>query len=421
MMKSLISASLVLAAVFAAGVVPPGAAAAEVKPLAAGARAPDFDLPGVDGKRHTLADYKDAKVLVVLFTCNHCPTAQAYEDRIIQLHNDYAPKGVALVAISPNDPLAVRLDELGYSDLNDTLEEMKLRAEDKRFPFPYLYDGETQAASRAYGAVATPQAFVFDAERTLRYQGRIDDAERDAAAAKSHDLRDAIDALLAGKAPAKASTNVFGCSTKWADKRDDAKRALAEWDREEVALSTIDADAVKKLVKADGEKAPLRLVNVWATWCAPCIAEMPELTKIHRMYRKRPFELVTISIDDPADRDAAHGLLKENHLSATNHLFDGDPDALVGRPRPRRVARPGAAHAADRARRQGAVPRVGHDRRAQAQASRRRLPRPHVRRQVGRRRRREGGRAERWRRPGRPLTAVLAWPYNPLRSPNRSC
>ncbi|HYP24659.1 MAG TPA: redoxin domain-containing protein, partial [Actinomycetota bacterium] len=315
-MNRLLLTTLVLALLAASS-----AGAADVKPLAGGSPAPDFKLPGVDGKDHTLSDYKDAKILIVLFTCNHCPTSQAYEDRIIRLHEDYQPKGVALVAISPNDPKAVRLDELGYTDLNDTLEEMKVRAADKRFEFPYLYDGETQAASKAYGAIATPHAFVFDGERKLRYQGRIDDAERDPAAAKSHDLREAIDALLAGKLPPKASTNVFGCSTKWADKRDDNERAVERWDREEVTLSTVDADAVKQLVKAEGDKAPLRLVNVWATWCAPCIAEMPELLAIHRMYRKRAFELVTISIDDAADRDAALGMLKENRLSATNHLF----------------------------------------------------------------------------------------------------
>ena len=111
---------------------------AKVQPLELGAAAPDFKLPGVDGREYALKDFAGARVLVVIFTCNHCPTAQAYEDRIIKLHTDYHDKGVALVAISPNDPRAVRLDELGYTDLSDSFAEMKIRAKDKHYPFPYL-------------------------------------------------------------------------------------------------------------------------------------------------------------------------------------------------------------------------------------------------------------------------------------------
>src|SRR5439155_10116491 len=138
-----------------------------------GSAAPDFDLPGVDGKNHALKDFADAKVLVVVFTCNHCPTAQAYEARIKQLWADYHDKGVALVAINPNDPQAVRLDELGYSDLGDSFEDMKIRAKVKKFTFPYLNDGDTQQTARAYGVLATPHVFMFDPERKLRYVGRF--------------------------------------------------------------------------------------------------------------------------------------------------------------------------------------------------------------------------------------------------------
>ena len=138
---------------------PPG-----LSTLPIGAAAPDFRLPGVDGKTYSLKDFADAKVLVVVFTCNHCPTAQAYEGRIARLHADYKDKGVAVVAISPNDPAAVRLDELGYTDLGDSFEDMKIRAKDHKFAYPYLYDGETQATSKAYGVLATPHVFVFDAD-----------------------------------------------------------------------------------------------------------------------------------------------------------------------------------------------------------------------------------------------------------------
>src|SRR5262249_54936925 len=154
--------------------------------------APDFKLPGVDGKDYSLKDFADAKFLLVVFTCNHCPTAQAYEERIKNLAADYKDKGVALVAISPNDPAAVRLDELGYTDLSDSFEEMKVRAKDHPWNFPYLYDGETQKTSLAYGVVATPQVYLFDQQRKLRYVGRIDDS--DVKEVTSHDARNAVEA-----------------------------------------------------------------------------------------------------------------------------------------------------------------------------------------------------------------------------------
>ncbi len=190
---------LSLAALLAVVPAPaPPVAAAEgptVPTLAIGASAPDFDLPGVDGKRHTLASFAKAKVLVIVFTANHCPTAQAYEERIEKLHADFAGRGVQLVLVSPNDPLALRLDEQGYSDLGDTLADMKVRAKDRGWTMPYLYDGETEAMSRRYGPVATPHVFVFDAERRLRFVGRVDDNENPAKATTA-DARNAIEAVL---------------------------------------------------------------------------------------------------------------------------------------------------------------------------------------------------------------------------------
>src|SRR6476661_3759913 len=164
-----------------------------------GAKAPDFKLTGVDDKTYTLSSFKDANVLVIIFTCNHCPTAQAYEDRIIQLTKDYKDKGVAVVAIMPNDPKAINLDELGYTDLSDSFEEMKIRAKEKHFNFPYLYDGATQTVANAYGPVATPHVFIFDKERKLRYSGRIDDVEKPTKTPNNFDTRNAIDALLNNK------------------------------------------------------------------------------------------------------------------------------------------------------------------------------------------------------------------------------
>jgi peroxiredoxin len=301
--------------------LPPALAAAkDVTPLTIGAAAPEFELPGVDDKVYHLDDFSDGEVLLVIFTCNHCPTAQAYEERIMKLHADYRDRGVALVAISPNDPLAVRLDELGYSDLGDSFEDMKVHAERRGFEFPYLYDGETQEVSTAFGVLATPHVFVFDRERKLQYQGRIDDSE--VKEPTSHDARNAIEAVLAGKPVPTPVTRVFGCSTKWADKRDSAVESLAQWDAEPVELKTIDAEELRELAKNETEN--FRLVNVWSTTCAPCITELPQFVTANRMYRGRHFELITLTLDPPDRKEAALKVLQKNHVSATNYIFHSD-------------------------------------------------------------------------------------------------
>src|SRR5689334_9825354 len=140
---------------------------AHPQPLAIGAAAPDFSLPAVDGKTYTLASFKDAKVLVVIFTAVHCPTAEIYEGRIKQLVADYKDRGVSFVVIQPNNAKALRLDEMGYTDLGDSLEDMKVRSAFRQFNFPFLYDGETQQVARQYGPVSTPHVFVFDQQRKL--------------------------------------------------------------------------------------------------------------------------------------------------------------------------------------------------------------------------------------------------------------
>ena len=293
-------------------------AAAEPQTLALGSAAPDFKLPGVDGRDYSLSDFEAAKVLVVIFTCNHCPTAQAYEQRIIDLQRDYAPRDVAVVAISPNDPSAVRLDELGYTDLNDSFEEMKLRAKARGFEFPYLYDGDTQKTSHQYGVLATPHAFIFDVQRKLRYVGRIDD--NDVKQPTSHDARNAIEEMLAGKPVSVPQTRVFGCSTKWSDKRQQAVESLAKWNEEAAELTVISPIDLRQQLANQSDK--YRLVNVWATWCIPCVEEMDDLVTIHRMYRGREFELITISADDPTLKDKALKVLKNKHCSARNFIVN---------------------------------------------------------------------------------------------------
>lgn len=290
--------------------------------LAIGAAAPAFNLPGADGKAYTLNSFKNAPVLVVIFTCNHCPTAQAYEDRIIQLTKDYSTKGVAIVAIMPNDPNAISLDELGYTDMSDSFAEMKKRAADKHYNFPYLYDGATQAVTKAYGPIATPHVFIFNKARKLCFSGRIDDVEKPTKTPNTQDTRNAINQLLNNKMPDVSTTKVFGCSIKWAEKENWQQRAKDEWAKEPVKIDTIGVAGIKELISNKTDK--LRLINVWATWCGPCTTEFPEFVTMNRMYRKRDFELITISADDPAKMNKALKFLQQSQASATNFIFNKD-------------------------------------------------------------------------------------------------
>jgi thiol-disulfide isomerase/thioredoxin len=290
--------------------------------LPIGAKAPAFSLKGTDGKIYTLSSFARYKILVIIFTCNHCPTAQAYEDRMIQLTKDYRSKNVGVVAINPNDPSAIRLDELGYTDMSDTYAEMKLRATQKKFNFPYLYDGATQSTAKAYGPVATPHVFIFDSERKLRYTGRIDDVEKPTKTPNSFDTRNAIEELLQNKEVTVKTTKVFGCSIKWAEKENWISKGREEWAKEPVSLEEINEEGIKDLLKNNSGK--LRLINVWATWCGPCVVEFPEFITMNRMYRGRDFEFVSICLDDLEKKDKALKFLKEKQASSKNYIFNID-------------------------------------------------------------------------------------------------
>jgi len=173
--------------------------------FAIGSSCPDFDLPGTDGERHALASFEPAPVIVVVVSCNHCPHVVAYEERIVAISREYAPRGVAFVAVNANDASRYPADDMAH---------MIERATQRGFDFPYVRD-DSQAFVRALGARFTPEVFVFDRARKLRYHGRIDDNEREPRAVRHHDLKDAIEALLAGQEPAVAETQAIGCSVKW--------------------------------------------------------------------------------------------------------------------------------------------------------------------------------------------------------------
>src|SRR5580658_2218340 len=294
--------------------------------LPIGSPAPDFALPGVDGKIHKLSDYASSPVLAVVFTCNHCPIAQMYEQRIQQLANDYKSKGVAVVAIQPNDPKAIRIDELDSSDLSDSLAEMKIRVQYKHLTYPYLYDGDTQQVTQAYGPRATPHVFVFDQQRHLRYEGRMDNSYR-TELVKTQDARNAIDALLAHKDVAVKHTGVFGCSTKWSEKAAGRQAALEKINEQPVSVELISKAELTKLRTNPGHQ--MMLIDFWATWCGSCIVEFADLQDTLRMYGARDFSLVTVSANMPDEQPSVLRLLQKKHATSKNYLFDSqDTSAL---------------------------------------------------------------------------------------------
>ncbi|MFA9390715.1 MAG: redoxin domain-containing protein [Prolixibacteraceae bacterium] len=293
----------------------------DVNTLEIGKKAPYFKLPDMNGKFISIDDFKSAKLLVIVFTCNHCPTAQAYEDRLIEFTSNYKNKGVQVVAIMPNSSAGLLLEECGYSDLDDSFGNMALRARDKGFNFPYLYDGDDQAVSIQYGPSTTPHVFVFDKNRRLQYVGRIDGVEKPGTA-NSEDLRLAVDELLEEKPVSHPVTKAFGCSTKWSWKSEWALKMNKDWNEKAVELSRVDDQALKTLLTNNSEK--LLMVNVWATWCAPCVMELPELINLQRMYGARSFEFITLSADQPSKYDDALKLLQTKHSALRNFIYTNE-------------------------------------------------------------------------------------------------
>ena len=295
------------------------AMAAESHPiLPIGSPAPDFSLPGTDGGIHKLSDYASSPVLVVVFTCNHCPIAQMYERRIEKLAADYKDRGVALVAIQPNDPKALRIDELDCSDTGDSLDEMKIRVRYKHLTYPYLYDGDTQQVARAYGPQATPHVFIFDETRHLRYEGRIDDSYR-TELVKTQDARNALDALLAHREVPVKHTGAMGCSTKWTEKSADRIATLHKIEEQPVTVELVSKAGLAKLRANPSHQ--MMLIDFWATWCGSCIAEFADIQDTLRMYSDRDLSLVTVSVNMPDEEAGVLRFLKKQHATSRNLLF----------------------------------------------------------------------------------------------------
>ena len=305
--------SLFLNRAFAAD-FPPG-----FQKLSIGDKAPEFSLPGIDGRAWGLNDFRESEVLMVYFTSNHCPVCHAQDPRLLTLLKELTGKSLAVVAINPNSGDGLRTDELGYSKYDDSFEHMKLYAKDEGFTFPYLYDGETQAVAKKFGCLATPHVFVFDRARTLRYQGWLDDSRfPDPSTAKRHDAKEAILALLDSKPVPNSETKPFGCSTKWREKIAEVGLDNEKWEQAEVTMDTIDSAGIAALVKNDTSK--YRLFNVWSTTCGPCVVEFPSLIRISRRMGLRDFELITLSTDLPADKDRALAFLNKHRAALPKKL-----------------------------------------------------------------------------------------------------
>ena len=313
------------------------------KVLDIGSPLPAFSLPGMDGKTHTEKTYADAKILCIIFTSNHCPDSVAAASRMEQIHKDYKDKGISVVAVNSNNPLALRPDELGYSPYGDSFEEMKPFAESHGWTFPYLYDAENQKFATACGAQSTPHVFVFDAERKLRYTGRMDDAARASGPVEKSYLRNAFDALLAGKEIEEPVTRSFGCSTKWLFKAESVVKEQKAWEEMPVTLDELDETLAKKI--RENKSGNVRVINFWSTTCGPCVAEFPDLVDTYRRFQNRNVDFISISMDPIEQKAKVQKFLESRHAAlskrtkpsmekeertSNNYIWSGkNPDKLA--------------------------------------------------------------------------------------------
>lgn len=294
--------------------------AQKISTLEIGQKAPFFYLDGADGKSYMLHDFDMADILVVIFTCNHCPTSQAYEERISKLVKKYSTQGVQIVAISPNYPDAIAPEELGYTEIGDSFEEMKIRAQYKKFNFPYLYDGTNQEASQEYGPKVTPHAFVFDKKRKLRYQGRIDNIENPYNAPEKNYISATIDSLLSGGMLTTETTKVFGCPVRWKSDTLWKEKVDNKWKKKNVKLEIIGTEGVNLLKNNYNDN--MVLLYLWSLESSSSTGLFDDFIKTHRMYNGRFFEVITLSMDKVENKENVMSFLQEHEAATKNYLYN---------------------------------------------------------------------------------------------------
>ena len=275
--------------------------------LSVGDQAPDFSgLVGTDDKKHSMDDYKDSSVLVIVFTCNHCPVAKMYEDRFIAFSKQYKKKGVSFVAISCSLFPA------------DRLEKMKRHADEKRYPFDYITD-PSQQTGRDYGATVTPHVFVLDTKRRIAYLGAFDDS-MNSKTVERHYVRDAVEALLAKKQIEIFETLQFGCAIEYRKKQTG-----------DITLKVVGPREFKAVLAK--QKGKVVVVDFWATWCLPCLKHFPKTVGWSRKYPKKELVVITFSMDDsdPESKEDALTFLKKQNATIINLMSNlgGEEEAMA--------------------------------------------------------------------------------------------
>ncbi len=293
-------------------------AAEEIIPLPLGAKMPAFKLISARDQFFDSRDLSNARAILVIFMSNHCSFSQGYEQRIKDIVKDYQKKGLRVVAISPNSPLAISDEDLSHSDLSDDFPALARRSQDQAFSFPYLYDGDDQMVSQQFGPTKLPEVFLFDQDQTLRYRGLIDGSPQPGRA-QANRLRNAINAVLENRAIIRAETNPLGCEVKWSWSAGEKAEKDKKWLDRPVGLKSIDLDSMKTLMVNFSQG--IRLINFWATWCGPCKLEYPELLRMQRMFGGRRFEFVSVSLDEWENREEVLTFLQQVHSPVQNFIY----------------------------------------------------------------------------------------------------
>jgi len=288
--------------------------------LGSSEKLPDFSLPGIDGKFYTNADFGRSETLAVVFLSNHCRISQLFQDQLLKIRERFSPKQMGIVAISPNFEEAILPDELAYSDLGDSLEEMKKRAYRKKYSFPYLYDGKEQHLTKKLGVKITPTVFLYDRKRNLVYEGKIGNHETPNRMETS-DLFQNIVENLSGAAGKIKRTKVFGTSIKFQDDLPIAEKVRARNARETVKLTQADERKLSFYLTHKTYKP--KLFYVWQAEDKECRDNLVKISSVYKIFRKRGLRVFTVCISNMDNFEKALDHLKQSQMSSINFMVSG--------------------------------------------------------------------------------------------------